>query len=373
MKRWDIVNKYINKYNYKSYIEIGTQKNATFDRITIEKTSVDPDPNAKADFVMSSDKFFEQVSEGVKWDIAFVDGLHHHEQAYKDILNCLKHLEENGTIVVHDCNPMDEDSQRVPRMQKHWNGDVWKAIVQLRSERDDLEIFTVDTDEGCTIIRKGYNKKLKDVKYRYSYLERNRKEWLNIVSVEKWLSSMGEDMSYKIWNFIPYSINRDYGSEVNKYCELVPNDNDIIIINDVDCLALTPANIHVFKNAIDNAPDDWGMLIPYTNRVKQYRQVFDRSQFDNPNIKDHREIALKLAKQPLQFIHLNIPISGLVMCFRKSTWKELGGFKSGIIGVDTAWSNKVRRSGKKIYLVNQLYYFHYYRFNTHINDKSHIT
>jgi GT2 family glycosyltransferase len=61
------------------------------------------------------------------------------------------------------------------------------------------------------------------------------------------------------------------------------------------------------------------------------------------------------------------------MCFRKQTWKELGGFKSGIIGCDTAWSNKVRRSGKKIYLVNQLYYFHYYRFNTHINDKSHIT
>jgi predicted O-methyltransferase YrrM len=38
-----------------------------------------------------------------KFDIVFVDGLHIEEQSTKDIHNALKVLNENGTIVVHDC------------------------------------------------------------------------------------------------------------------------------------------------------------------------------------------------------------------------------------------------------------------------------
>ena len=373
MKRYDIIKRYIDKYSYKTYLEVGTQRNASFDTITISKEGVDPDPNANATYVMTSDEFFDNLVDDKQYDIIFLDGLHHSEQLYRDILNSLNHLSENGTIICHDCNPIKEIEQRVPRESKRWNGDVWKAIVTLRTQRDDLEIFVIDTDEGCAVIRNNKSKKLmNNLKLTYENLEKNRKEWLNLISVEEWLSTMGEDMSYKIWNFIPYSIEKDYGKAVNEYCELVPNDDDWIIVNDVDCLALTPANIHVFKNAIDNAPKDTGMLIPYCNRVGQLRQVYDKSQFDNPNIKDHRDIALKLAKQPLKYINFDIPISGLVMAFTKRTWKEVGGFRSGIKGVDTTHSNRIRKLGKKIYLVNQLYYFHYYRFNTHIKDVSHI-
>ena len=34
-----------------------------------------------------------------------------------------------------------------------WNGDVWKAIVDLR-QRKDLEIFTCEMDQGIGIIFK---------------------------------------------------------------------------------------------------------------------------------------------------------------------------------------------------------------------------
>ena len=62
---------------------------------------------------MTSDEFFEQNKE--KFDIVFIDGLHHSEQVYKDILNSLNILNEDGTIICHDMNPTEEFRQIVPR------------------------------------------------------------------------------------------------------------------------------------------------------------------------------------------------------------------------------------------------------------------
>jgi hypothetical protein len=375
MKRYDILNKLIEKYNYKTYVEIGVQKGASYNSVKIEsKIGVDPDPKAGATFTMTSDTFFAGVSKKNKINLYFIDGEHTHQQAYRDITNSLEHLSDNGTILVHDTNPPDEDSQKVPRIQKHWNGDVWKAIVQLRTERDDLEIFTIDTDEGCTIIRKGKNELLEiKGKLTYQNLEKNRKEWLNLISVEDWLISMGENMSYKIWEFIPYGIeDRNYGRSCNEYCELVQNDDDWIVIRDTDCCSLTPAHMHVIKNAIENAPNDTGMLIPWSSRIGQKRQVYDMKHFDDPNMINHRKIALELVKQPLKYTEFNIPISGMIMIFKKSIWKKVNGFRDGLLGVDTTFSNRIRRSELKIYLVNQLYFMHYYRLLEGDKFKQHL-
>ena len=59
-------------------------------------------------YKMRSDDFFAKthsslLKEGV--DVAFVDGLHTHEQSLRDVKNCLKFLNPGGFIVVHDCNP----------------------------------------------------------------------------------------------------------------------------------------------------------------------------------------------------------------------------------------------------------------------------
>ena len=81
---------------------------------------------------------------------------------------------------------------------------------------------------------------------------------------------------------------------------------------------------------------------------------------------------LDLASKPLTFTEFDIPISGYFMCMKKSTWKEVGKFRSGILGVDTAISNAIRKAGKKILMINNLYIFHYYRWLEGTKDKSHI-
>ena len=76
-----------------------------------------------------------------KFDLIFIDGLHEYQQVRKDILNSIKCLKEGGFILVHDCLPRSISAQAVPRFRNIWNGDVWKAIVEFRTN-SNLEIYT---------------------------------------------------------------------------------------------------------------------------------------------------------------------------------------------------------------------------------------
>lgn len=190
MTRTEIINAIINKYGYENYLEIGvnTPLQPGYNWIGIKcKTKHGVDPNVDTTFKMTSNEFFEKYVS-IKYDLIFIDGLHLFEQVYLDIVNSLKWLSHNGTIVVHDCNPITEITQLRERASGAWHGDVWKAIVKLRMEDINLSINTVDTDEGCGIIRRG-NQTLLTVSpeenyYEYPFLEKRRKEALNLIDVE---------------------------------------------------------------------------------------------------------------------------------------------------------------------------------------------
>lgn len=186
MKRTNIINFLIQKFNYKKYLEIGCCKNRNFNRVKVaEKVGVDPERGGT--IKKTSDDFFKDNKD--KFDLVFVDGLHHADQVYRDIVNSLNCLNDNGTIVVHDCNPYDYSSQLVPRPARlrSWNGNVWKGWLQLRCEKNDLKMMVVNTDNGCGIIRKGNQKLLEKWDMEYKEFEKNKKELLNLVSVDEFM------------------------------------------------------------------------------------------------------------------------------------------------------------------------------------------
>lgn len=191
MTRTEILQYLIDNYRLKSYVEVGTQRKINnFDKIKCQtKMSIDPDLESDADIHLTSDQFFKKYHWLEKKDIIFLDGLHHEDQLLRDIENSLANLSDTGFIVCHDCNPPNELVQRVPRESKQWVGSCWQAIVKLR-EREDLNIVTVDTDWGCTIIEKlNGNGKAKVLNRKedltYENLDKNRKEWLNLISVKE--------------------------------------------------------------------------------------------------------------------------------------------------------------------------------------------
>ncbi len=152
MKRFDIINTFIQKYNFKTFLEIGHDKGIAFDAINIEsKVSVDPNMETKPTYVMTSDDFFESID--TKYDIIFIDGLHEHTQVYRDILNSLQHLTNGGVIVMHDCHPISEHCQRHAFTYPGgaWTGDCWKAFIKARATLP-YELYVLDYDWGCGII-----------------------------------------------------------------------------------------------------------------------------------------------------------------------------------------------------------------------------
>ena len=189
MTRTELINGLIKKNNYTSYLEIGvnTPEQPGYNWVGIEiSVKHGVDPNVDTTYKVTSDEFFDKhISQ--KYDIIFIDGLHLHEQVYRDIVNSLNAINDNGVIVVHDCNPVTEITQRRERASDAWHGDVWKSIVQLKTENPDIEISTVNTDEGCGIIKKGSQALLEvdesENIYDYGFLENNRVKALNLISV----------------------------------------------------------------------------------------------------------------------------------------------------------------------------------------------
>lgn len=153
MWRFELINKFIEQRNFTSFLEIGTYSGITTNNVHAPvKVSVDPDPNTPATFHMTSDDYFASATD--TFDIIFIDGLHEHDQVYRDIMNSIRHLNKNGVIVLHDCLPTTE------KMQAHytysytgqpWTGDVWKAFVKARTELP-FEMYTIMTDMGCGVI-----------------------------------------------------------------------------------------------------------------------------------------------------------------------------------------------------------------------------
>mgnify|MGYP002621792861 FL=1 len=168
------------------YLEIGVSRGQAFQRIAADiKIAVDPAfrlsarARERADatgrvtyyFETTSDEFFEREAELLERhpiDVALIDGLHTYEQVVRDVENTVRYLKDDGIIFLHDCNPPFELAgrraasyeefiarQKGPLVIGLWNGDVWKAIVHLRSTRPDLQVGVLRCDQGVGFVRRG--------------------------------------------------------------------------------------------------------------------------------------------------------------------------------------------------------------------------
>jgi Methyltransferase domain len=168
------------------YLEIGVSRGAAFRRISADqKIAVDPafrlsarsrrlaDAGARATryFETTSDDFFANETTFLEQhpiDVALIDGLHTYAQVLRDVENTVRYLRDDGIIFLHDCNPALPvigrpaasysdflAQQSGPLVIGVWSGDVWKAIVHLRSTRPDLRIAVLKCDLGVGMVRKG--------------------------------------------------------------------------------------------------------------------------------------------------------------------------------------------------------------------------
>ena len=153
MTRTEVIQRMINFRGFSTYLEVGSYRNENVKNLVIDrKVTVDPDPDAYANYQMTSDQYFAENDE--KFDIIFIDGLHEHSQVWRDIRNSLGHLNPNGVIVMHDCMPKSEKMQvwdNKSHQSEEWTGDTWKAYYKAYGELS-YKVYVVDTDYGCGVI-----------------------------------------------------------------------------------------------------------------------------------------------------------------------------------------------------------------------------
>lgn len=108
----------------KKYLELGVNQKFTFSSIlSTNKVSVDILPEFNADFTMSTDEYFNQLSIDEKFDVIYIDACHNINNLIKDFNNSVQHLYPNGFIFVHDLVPPSEDM-----ILPYYCGDSYKLL-----------------------------------------------------------------------------------------------------------------------------------------------------------------------------------------------------------------------------------------------------
>ena len=168
-ERHNIINS-LTKQNH-IYLEIGIEYGYTFSKTHfLHKVGVDPDPKCEKinngiiykyisdDYFKyiniydnnpddnnsddnNSDKLFKHLSL-TKFDVIFIDGMHHCENVLRDFNNCANVLTNDGVIFIDDCIPLNYNEQlKIPikhhyengilKYGEEWTGDVWKFVYHL--------------------------------------------------------------------------------------------------------------------------------------------------------------------------------------------------------------------------------------------------
>lgn len=176
-----------------------------------------------------------------------------------------------------------------------------------------------------------------------------------------------------IYYFSPYSTEKKLGAAYNAHMALIPNDYDWGVLMDGDCMFLTDDYGTHLQRIVDKYHNhNVGIFTALTNRVGNVVQCHKNLISQDPNIINHRKIALALSKQPDHITQLHDIISGHFMMVQKKVWNACKFKEDGILAVDNNFSRKVLNKGFKIYLIQNFYVLHYYRLLEGRSYKNHL-
>lgn len=175
----------------------------------------------------------------------------------------------------------------------------------------------------------------------------------------------------KVHHIIPFSLEKDLGKAYNDAMMLIP-DHEAAMFTDYDVMLLHPKQkeqIEIYANTNVDA-----IFTCFTNRIHQLSR---QNYFDIPSINTdiiyHNGIAEKLLMDERSITELKENISGFLMVIPKDVWLRCSFIETGTcIGVDTAFFKKAISKGIRIFRMNNIYVFHYYRLHKSITDKSHL-
>ena len=142
------------------------------------------------------------------YDLILVDSWHTYDSSLRDMRLALSVLKEEGVLVVHDCLPPSAVLVEPSYVVGDWCGETYAAMIDFVAGDPALDVYTVDADFGCAMIRRrpaaglpagptrpdpialaGWG--VGDPADRFRYFEAHSAGLLNLVSIEEFLVREG--------------------------------------------------------------------------------------------------------------------------------------------------------------------------------------
>lgn len=169
-----------------------------------------------------------------------------------------------------------------------------------------------------------------------------------------------------VYHFVPGAADKNLGRELNKHCEIVPNDDDWILIRDNDTCFLHPFINMQLEDIIKKHGNSYEILSCMTNRLGLKYQL-PYGLMKETDVLKLRDIAEKHYKEYYDEVvpcKNNEPTAGLFTLFQKKTWKKLK-FEDGLANtggfIDWRFTNGHIKLGHRIGICKGIFIFHYYR------------
>ena len=179
-----------------------------------------------------------------------------------------------------------------------------------------------------------------------------------------------------IYYSIPYSTEKNIGGYYNSVMENLKNDDDFACFVDGDTIFTTSNFGNQINDVVKRYPD-CRFFTCYTNRVGFKKQVHPMVDTNNNDMEYHRRIGSLLQEtywdlcDDLSDLKRSELISGMFLLVRKDLWREVGGFKSGMLSVDNDFHAKCIDINEKLLLMKGVYIYHWYRWPNYSNT-SHL-
>ncbi len=210
------INKFAELKKAKKYLEVGVSQGVTFNNVSVDtKYAVDPKfrftfpPDSPHIYEITSDDFFTNTPD-IKFDIIFIDGLHHFEQAFRDFCNSLMFAHDDTIWLIDDTVPRDIYSagrdqlgsvglraKEIGGSEKAWHGDVYKTVFAIR---DFFPVLSY-----CTIIGPGNPQTLvwksprKNFTPLFNSLEAiERMDYYQFLSLKEEMIPVSEEEAYEL-------------------------------------------------------------------------------------------------------------------------------------------------------------------------------
>jgi hypothetical protein len=161
--------------------------------------------------------------------------------------------------------------------------------------------------------------------------------------------------------FVPYADDRNLGRAYNEAMGMLPEDGWAVLL-DHDAMFTTRDWHRQISAAILQRPE--GCFTVRTNRIKCPYQQVPGVDPKNHDVAYHRKVGEGLAKDQslgLRDVTGDREPSGLAFVLSKRAWRDAGGFPDGLHYVDRLMWCALKMVGRKIYLMEDVYLYHWHR------------